>query len=266
MPPISANELRPGDVLLYHGEALLSKLIRLFDGGRYNHAALFDGASMVEAGGGGVVRRSLGDKERETPYVHVFRFRTASGIQLGDAALPAGPVLARATHHVQIGERYAFEQIVMLALLATTRKLPTALLPGIGQIVRAVLESAMDLLADIVAAGREPMICSELVYRCFAEAGDAYRPRILGADLAPFSSAHAASILGAQEFDDSETSVDTAEVRVLAAAFLARYATAKGQVQPAAWTAADLHANPNFVTPHDLETSPNLEKVGRLVL
>jgi hypothetical protein len=43
MSAIYSDDLKEGDVLLYHGTAFISKLIITLDGGPYSHASYFHG-------------------------------------------------------------------------------------------------------------------------------------------------------------------------------------------------------------------------------
>lgn len=84
-----------------------------------------------------------------------------SAIYLGDG---------RARLYINNGDRYAYEQILLLALLCVTRKVePSAIF---SRLVRAVLDKAASYFSNIAAGitGGEPMICSEFVFRCYDEA------------------------------------------------------------------------------------------------
>ncbi len=56
---LAQGDLRPGDVLLYKSNSTLGKLIRMFDGGAFNHAAIYDGSDVVEALGKGITKNTL---------------------------------------------------------------------------------------------------------------------------------------------------------------------------------------------------------------
>jgi len=262
---VRPDELEPGDVFLYRGTGLVSRLIRLFDGSEYSHASIWDGRNVAEAIAAGVKSRELATSVGGT-RVDVFRFRSDSGHGLGDPECPAQPVLDDIARFVSQGERYAYEQDLLLALLTTTRKLPFGgWASGLGVLLRTVLDSAAEFLETIVAAGKQPMICSELVYRCYDEAGAAYRLRIVGADILMRHSLHEAALLQSTPLATPEKG--DRELQDLSAAgerFLHAYAAAKGTKVPL--TALETTAIPDFVTPRDLRSSPNLSSVGRLVL
>ncbi|WP_428566984.1 MAG: hypothetical protein ACP59X_07135 [Solidesulfovibrio sp. DCME] len=174
MATIKAKELKAGDVLLYHGETLLGRLIRFFDGKPVNHAGLYLGDGKVgEALGQGVVKTDLAQSIKGDT-VWAYRLKTT----------PPGlaPVLAVADKVLAEGPRYAYEAILLLALLATTRKIN--LTPVLSVLLRGILDKAASLLANLRLKGQQPMICSEFVFRCYDEAlpapVDAYTLEIPG--------------------------------------------------------------------------------------
>lgn len=96
---VKPAQLRHGDILLYHGDSLVSRLIRLFDGTDYSHASIWNGKHVVEALGQGVVGRPLKASVAGAPFVDCYRYRNGkTGQMMGDdaAPLPAKPVLAQA--------------------------------------------------------------------------------------------------------------------------------------------------------------------------
>jgi hypothetical protein len=277
--PIRPADLQPGDVLLYHGTGLISNLIRLFDGTEYSHAGFWRGDAVIEALGKGIVSNPLKTSVAGAKYVDVYRFLgTDPRKGLGPPHYPAPPVIAVADKFAAHPERYAYEQILLLALLAGTRRIPV---PGLGFILRKVLDPAAEVLGRIIAAGRQPMICSELVYRCYVQAGAKYFLRIRGADIAR---AHAAAVMAgstppdaALAYTSGESGLAMAEDLAFeeeAAAFLESYLAAhepEPGAKPAGAGLADeggvqLQAVADFVTPGDLKKSPNLQFAGTLRL
>lgn len=88
----------------------------------------------------------------------------------------------RAEFYLERGEEFSYVQLVLLALLSITRR--TDLPRGAAVLLRRILDGAASVVNDILEDGREPMVCSELVYRCFNEAlpgdDDAYTLGIAG--------------------------------------------------------------------------------------
>src|SRR6266852_3566157 len=257
---IDISSLRLGDVLLYHGTSFLSRLIRLFDGGSFSHSSIFDGIHVMEALGNGINIRTVQESVAGAPYVDVFRFNGAGGQQLGAPSLPSEPFKNAIQAFESTPERYAYEEILLLAVLGATRRIP--LPPGVGVIVRNLLDSAAELVGNLTAEGKQPVICSELVFRCYLNAGENYKLLIRGADRTP-------TALWAYSTESaSHTEVEQAQVAQSAQNFLARYALAK---HPEAATSTLVTADAitalavaDFVTPHDLEVSPSLLRLGTL--
>lgn len=159
-------QLIPGDVLLYRGRGLVSDAIRFIDRSEVSHAGLFlgrfgdKGRSVGEAVREGLIRRELPKSVEHAEWVEVRRLK--------DPPATLDPVLARAAHYLERGERYAFEQILLLAFLCITRNLAGS--SALGRLLRVTLDAAAEFLLQLVHAGREPMLCSEFVYRCYREA------------------------------------------------------------------------------------------------
>ena len=264
MKKIAVSELQAGDILLYHDHSFLARMICLFDGSDYHHASIYDGQHVVEAKGGvGVIVDSIEHSTEPEEYVDVFRFHCNTGEILGNAECPANPVLNKVVHYVEQGDRYAYEQIVLLALLTVSRKLPiVGWVPGLGVLLRQIFDSAMGVLNDMIAAQKEPMICSELVYRCYSEAGDIYVPKIVGADILKQGSLCDLMAMGMiPSMMSPEGDRELQDLLAAADSFLWKYASAKGKVMRT--EAFQRKAVSDFVTPRDLRFSPNFEYVGR---
>lgn len=158
MDTIKSDEVLPGDILLYHGDALISKLIRFFDGTEVNHAAVCIGADTIgEAQAAGLARSSMGSL-RSPDYAIVRRLKTNPGTMQ--------PVVDKAEYYLNSKNKYAFDQILLLAFLALSRKLQVN--PYLKWVLRKLLDNAADWLTK--NGDKQPMICSEYVYRCYDEA------------------------------------------------------------------------------------------------
>ena len=156
---ITIPELREGDILLYHGTKLLSRIIRFFDGTEYNHAALcMNNQSLREAIARGVVERGIPESVGPYKYVDVYRLRDRPG--------DMDPVLRASDPY--LGERYAFEQLVLLALLCSVRRI--RINRRILRLINRILEAAAAMLLEYTNGGKKALVCSELVYRSYDEA------------------------------------------------------------------------------------------------
>jgi hypothetical protein len=159
METITTNEVVDGDVILYHGNSLISSLIRLFDGTEVNHAGIYLGHDQVgEAMAKGLTRENIADSIKGSEYVIVQRLKAYPDTMK--------PVIDKAGYYLEIGNKYAYEQILLLAFLGLARKLPVN--AYLKWLLRKILDQAADLLTS--HGDKQPMICSEFVYRCYDEA------------------------------------------------------------------------------------------------
>lgn len=268
---IDIEDLRDGDVLLYYGTSLLSKMIMTLDGGNYSHAGIMRGGEVTEALGDGINHHSVATSVAGAKFVDVYRF-TKNGGNLGDPQYPVQPLDDAAQAFEIAKNKYAYDELFLLAALCSTRQLAAIMKsPGMAMFVRDFLDSAMEKLSNLMASGTKPVICSEMVFRCFENAMPAgtYTLVIKGSDI---PSAQAVQGIIAEN-------PDAAAIQAQAAAFLQNYSQAAlGPAAPAvpapivayaasisAYSAAiSAFAVANFVTPHDLQDSPNLQLAGTL--
>ena len=158
---ITISGLLPGDVLLYRGTSFISKAIQFFDGTELSHAGLYLGDGQVgEAVAKGLVRNEIHASLHGREWVKAYRLK--------DRPSDMSPVLHKAAEYLDHGNRYGYEQLLLLAFLCLTRKLKIT--PSLHMLVRRVLDGAAATLTRLLSQNREPMICSEFVYRAYDEA------------------------------------------------------------------------------------------------
>lgn len=168
-PPFSAGQLRDGDILLYRVtdsiKNLHSALIRKLDGTEVSHAGLFMGGCVAEALAvgerAGLGTQPLTDSIAGCDWVAVRR--------LQHAPADMQPVLGTAQMYLDQGNRYAYGQILLLAMVCSTRKLNLSN-PLLRRIVYAAINNAAAFVRRMQSGGKQPMICSEFVYRDYDEA------------------------------------------------------------------------------------------------
>ncbi|NTU67892.1 MAG: hypothetical protein HGB02_03315 [Chlorobiaceae bacterium] len=246
---MQVGDLRPCDVLLYHGDSAVSQIIQWFDGSEYSHASIYDGSMVVEALAGGVVSNEVGASVTGSSFVDVWRMKKG-GDFIGSPELPDRPVLDVVAKYSAEGGRYAAGELLLLALLCTTRRLPLPFL-------RWALDGAASWLEELIDEEREPMVCSELVFRSFSEAEGDYYPRIRGVDIrAKVETLHMPG-RAMRRMLPADRAV---------AEFFDRYATARRKASRDELLMAAIEADPNFITPGDLKRSPDFTKAGRLQL
>ena len=181
IPRIDKADLHPGDVLLSRGPDALSDFVANLDGGIYSHAALWydenGDKGVVEVTRTGVHIRSLADIEEEQPYIDVYRFTKKDGAvthELGPEPYEAKPVLSAAHAIVTEGGQYAYDQLLMGALVIWTSKRPKQLWLRIAaRIVLALIERW--ILEQIVQKEKKGMVCTQVVCSSFWDADPADR-------------------------------------------------------------------------------------------
>ncbi len=262
MKKIKTSELKFGDVLFYNRNSFISRAIKMFDGSDYSHSGIYFNGSVLEAVGSGVAKHPIAESIKDVIFVDVYRYMANDRGLIGDAKYPAqaiGDVIAK---YEKEGDRYAYESILLFAMLCTTRKIH---IPFVSWMVRNTLESALTVVNKIIAMGKQPMICSELVFRCFTEAlpKDRYDIFITGAD----SMKEMPETLAAPKNKNFiATDEDISEINKLKSEFLAKMVQSKGikSHDKSMKTLMKSLAVPDFVSPRDLCTSRNFVKIGRL--
>ncbi len=155
---IKTNQLQAGDVLLYEGKAFISFLIRVFDGTKYSHAGLYTSNNkVIEALGKGVIENSF-EKSFKKKKIHVLRLK--------DRPYNMTPVITKGKEY--LGTRYAFEQLLLLLFITTSRRVRSNFL--LLRLVNKIITAGSKMLLQLTNGNKEALICSELVYRSYNEA------------------------------------------------------------------------------------------------
>jgi hypothetical protein len=276
--------LAPGSILLHMTKGEISKLIAWADNGQYSHAAIvLDDDKIAEAVAAGV---------REFPLAD--RLAQADEFRWIDAYAPAQPLGAADLEAVRtvakgyVGVPYPLNELMLLGLVCAARdKIPE------HEWARWIVREAFDLA---LAADPKSQVCSEFVFRCFAEAKTSparrLAPRIVVEPRreVPFPDINWGALW--KEYEDARQRahgpptrprtplrpavaatrpvegdrVDLDELRAKAAQVRAR----RGVGAIAAATAAagpieDPRPNPKLVTPADLAASPSFSVAARVV-
>jgi hypothetical protein len=294
-PRFGPADLQPGDVLLMMGEGPLSDLIAWASGSRYSHAAIVvDGGDLVEASASGVRRYSLATRLADQANYHwidALRWHDGGGTALATA--DAACVLARAT--ALLGIAYPIDQLALFgAIMAVRGRWPVH--PLARWLVRIALDRALPDHSD-------RMVCSEVVYRAYAECAAVPTGRLAPAIVpgprgsAPFPDVDwealwqeigpalrnpprtglRAAVPAADAgigFDgvppdlEAVGMIDDAELEAARVAVLGQGAAlrvAGGPLQAVAAGPVLPRPNPRLVSPQDLAASPSLGMLGRLM-
>lgn len=263
---IDMNEVKAGDVLLSYGDGWISDVIRLVDGGRYSHAAFFNGKTIVEAGARGVVETPLEREVGAQKYVDVYRFKSDSGMDFSSQGWPVDPVAQRANYYFEKGTKYADNQLYLVGVLILARKLPR------DRVDKAVLRAMIAMVFKLfkrIFEGKETksVVCSELVYRSFYEAipEKKYGLTIKGT-LAPLNTRLDSLVEnepGAAPANDTELDEMIEQAEQMYWEINPELASSKNEIHSLLNAGNPLVAA-EMVSPHDLEISPNLDLIGRI--
>lgn len=271
---VDPTQVRPGDVLLMKGISAISDLIAWFGDSMYSHAALMvDGGDFVEAAPPISRRVALSVRLQQVDhyeFIDVYRPTQASGRPLEpgqrDAIAQAGAGL--------VDVQYPLDEMLQMAVFAGLRNRVPA-----DKEMRWLL---LLILNHLVAHDPKHMMCSELVYGGLRQARQA-PALIVSAQLdLPFPDVDIAQLIkewlsarGAPKHElmaVGEGAVPEVGEEELVALFRTLQEQRKGHVltrtldQAALGMPPVLNANPRNVLPVDLETSPQLRRVGRLPL
>jgi len=170
MQAIGIEALQEGDILLMMGEGTLSDLIAWASDGVYSHAGIVvDNGDLVEASLGGVRRYPLARRMTEFEHFHfidAWRPRDAHG----HAFDPADLALVRDHAATMLGLPYPVDQLALLGVVMAVRgKWPVH--PALRKLVRIALDRALPTQSP-------GMVCSEVVYRAWAECAAEPRGRM----------------------------------------------------------------------------------------
>jgi hypothetical protein len=162
---LTVKDLEPCDMFLFHGHTLLNKAIQSLTDSMYNHVALnLDNNSVLHAIKKGFIQQDFKDAITKDEIVHVYRYhyRGVGGEPLSE--VDRTNILFEAYRWRNRGEKYAVAELLELAIL-------TQLRADSDIFKRSTLDRAFAQFNEIIENGKEPVICSEGIYRIYSEAG-----------------------------------------------------------------------------------------------
>lgn len=159
-PLLPATGLRTGDVLLMLGEGPLSELIAWASDSIYSHAALVaDAGDLIEASTAGVRRYPLATRLADQAHYHFIDALRMHAPQGPLDAADGAAVLAQAV--AMLGSPYPVDQLALFgAIMAVRGKWPE------HRWGRLLVREALD---HALPQDTGQMVCSEVVYRAYAE-------------------------------------------------------------------------------------------------
>jgi len=164
MNTISVGALRPGDLLLHDTDSDISKLIQWVSDSDYSHVAMvFEPGLLAEAISGGVFYdHSAVDRIAQVGIGKEFiRIDVVRPVP-DPIPAPALKALQDSARRLQ-GAKFALNQMLELGIIAAVRQRTPP-----NPIAQAVLTWVFDKL---VPDDPSHMVCSEFVYRAFADCG-----------------------------------------------------------------------------------------------
>lgn len=284
MRAIGIEALQEGDILLMMGEGPLSDLIAWASDGVYSHAGIVvDGGELIEASLGGVRRYPLARRMAEFEHFHVIdAWRPRDG--RGHAFAPVDLGLVRDHAATMLGLPYPVDQLALLGVIMAVRgKWPAH--PLLRRLVRIALDRALPTQSP-------GMVCSEVVYRAWAECaaeprgrmapaivegerGTAPLPPIDWTRLAeefgpllfpkPAAGLRGAGPLEALSLAEDPGAPTDAALEQARQQVLSRLGQASLLRASAPEARGSYHPNPRLVSPQDLANSPATWCVGRLL-
>ena len=161
----SENEvsLRPGDILLFHGHGFVSWAIRRFDESDVDRAAIvLRPETMAEATASGLRHVAIEPAVDGNAFTYVRRLTTG--------VAPSSVVERALTFTNDLPPTH--DPIVLLALLAMTRRLPIGE-PSLRRLLCVLLDRAAGRVDRVRSRRRSLLLGSDFVFRCFDPADDA---------------------------------------------------------------------------------------------
>lgn len=247
MQKIKVHDLIPGDLILCHGKGFISNTIMIMEEANYSHSAIYYGdGQIMHAYPPELCITSIDFLFKEEKFLDAFRL-IKDGKEFGSPDFSADNVLKVGEQYVAKKEQYAMSHLYLLALVAFTRDIPMPLNDKLK--IRERVDNKMQQLFNKIDKGKLPMVCSEFVYRCYAEADSTgkYTPEI------EFGSNKKNKIKEA--FADLETMDNFHEIRQL---------LFKMELMDKRHGEELKDVVPSCVSPKDLFLSPNFIPLGRI--
>lgn len=163
-------ETRPGDILIFEaGNDWIGKSIALITNSTVSHAAMVYGEkTIVEMGMDGINVNGFTAGEGRGAYL----------MRLKDSNLDTARLLSTAKKYINAHIPYDFPALVILAgLLVYKRIRPTPKLLKVTDLIIHSACLALDKLINQMSKhrGKEVMVCSQLVYQIYLDAGKEYQ-------------------------------------------------------------------------------------------
>ncbi|MFD1260746.1 hypothetical protein [Entomomonas asaccharolytica] len=166
------NDLKEGDILLFSAEkgSFISWAITFLTNAPVSHAAMYYNAnnqSIIEETPPQVAINDAAKRFKER-IIYVQRL---------DTNLPLQPVIDKATNYLNNAEPYDKYGLYIVGLLLIYKKvsLNTRAQKVVIRILKKLTASITNYIHEHKTPGKTPMVCSQFVAQCFADAGANYQ-------------------------------------------------------------------------------------------
>lgn len=158
------QDLKPGDILIFksHNDSTLSKIISILTDSDVSHSAIVDEDTnyLLEAALDGGVRTPIQSYSPRVAYIRRF-----------DSCPNPSYAVEIAKSYVQTGFPYGYSELVASGIYILSCKIAPLL--EHGRLLSTMIEAATYAISKAIeykkSNGKEAMICSELVFRSYAE-------------------------------------------------------------------------------------------------
>lgn len=175
--------LQPGDILVFEAESgWISKAIALLTNSTVSHSALViaDGMLVEMSLEGGIdsypfFYAESGEMTPNSRFVYAMRHTVEQ--------LDMAPVVAAAHQYLEAKTAYNMPLLVLLGGLLVYRRIPftNASWPFVKVVLRHAASALNAWLEN--RRGKQAMTCSQLVYQCYLDCGEAYAVQLEDGDL-----------------------------------------------------------------------------------
>ncbi|MCP4138233.1 MAG: hypothetical protein GY754_45140 [bacterium] len=195
----------------------------------------------------GVLEQQLEDLLEKEDYIDVYRFK--KGIE------EPGLIQKAADKYVTEHPDYAYDHAILGIILALSRKIKMGKLPAF--FLRLFMDNLVKHIEDNILLDKDRMACSEFVSRCYLEAAPDNKYAIVIERL-PFHQQVREIVTNTALVEKTSEEVETVKES------MERLLDIWPRPKEAEIKDGDYYSVPNAISPHDLEASPSLEKIGRL--
>jgi hypothetical protein len=172
---MNIKDLKSGDVLLFSAEkgSFISLAIEILTEAKVSHAAMFYDEKKQ------TIIEETPPQVAVNDAVERFKEREISVMRL-KKHLPMAPVIEISTNYLNNNEPYDMRGLYIVGILLVYKKFApnTFAQKVIIEILKKLTVAIVKYINKHKEPGKTPMVCSQFVAQCYAEAGDDYKLKI----------------------------------------------------------------------------------------